>query len=125
MTCRPTTPATTYFVRGSGPQSLVTYIGWEFPCQPSACVGLEGGASNGADESGLVCRLASCHTSGCALMMARRRVRWGSSVYVQKKSRSLSSISASSCSFVDFGAPFALALTSDGRVAVEEATMAR
>lgn len=56
--------------------------------------------------------------------MARRRVRWGSSVYVQKKSCSLTS---SSCwgSFPDssFVEPLARALAVDDRVAVEEAAI--
>lgn len=54
-------------------------------------------------------------------MMARRRVRWGSSVYVQKKSCSLTS---SSCLGSSFAEPLARALAVDDRVAVEEAVMA-
>ena len=49
-------------------------------------------------------------------------MRWGSSVYVQKKSRSLTSRAVSGRS--SFAEPLALALTLDGCVAVEEADMA-
>lgn len=61
-------------MRGSGPQSLVTCKLYR---QPSLSQFLNWG------EKGI--------TSGCALMIAIRRVRCGSSVYVQKKSCSLTS----------------------------------
>lgn len=92
-----TTSRTTYLVRGSGPQSFVTCIRLDYAQWK---------------------RFHSNHTSGCALMMAIRRVLWGSSVYVQKKW---------SCSFLAFGSccfsPFTVKLRGtgsfDGTVAVE------
>jgi hypothetical protein len=92
-----TTRRTTYLVRGSGPQSFVT-------CTQSVRLRLHSQYTD--------------HTSGCALIMAIRRVLCGSSVYVQKKW---------SCSFSAFGSscfsPLTVKLRGtgslDGTVAVE------
>jgi hypothetical protein len=88
---RETTPRTTYLVKGSGPQSLVT-------CEKRS-----------VSQMGL-CRqhLERVRTSGCALMIASRLVRCGSSVYVQKKSRYLVSMASCSAGDMSFALPLAL-----------------